>query len=142
MLQWYILCACRILHILVTLNLYQQPALTKFMVVPHYSYLVLKMPTEQGVLTLRGNVYTSYTYEDESFKVAEATNLSVRIEQTLVDASKIPAASRRSQSAKYHGSTSSPTSTRRSSWSMMIPARCPLSGPTWLLNRKMRSSCS
>jgi hypothetical protein len=59
------------------------------MAVLHYSYLVLKMPTEQGVLTLKGNVYTAYTYEEESFKVAETTDLSVRIEQTLVDASKI-----------------------------------------------------
>jgi hypothetical protein len=67
-----------------------QPALTKFMAVPHYSYLVLKMPTEQGVLTLRGNVYTAYTYEEESFKVAEAIDLSIHIEQTMVDASKIP----------------------------------------------------
>jgi hypothetical protein len=66
-----------------------QPALTKFMVVPHYSYLVLKMPTEQGVLTLRGNVYTAYTCEEESFKVVEATDLSIRMEQTLVDTSKI-----------------------------------------------------
>jgi hypothetical protein len=66
------------------------PALTKFMAVPHYSYLVLKMPTEQGILTLRGNIYTAYTCEEESFKVAEATDLSIRIEQTLVDASKIP----------------------------------------------------
>jgi hypothetical protein len=38
-----------------------QPALTKFMAVSHYSYLVLKMPNEQGVLTLKGNVYTVYT---------------------------------------------------------------------------------
>jgi hypothetical protein len=68
-----------------------RPALTKFMAVLHYSYLVLKMPTEQGVLTLRGNVYTAYTYKEESFKVAEATDLSIRMEQTLVDASKIPA---------------------------------------------------
>jgi hypothetical protein len=68
-----------------------RPALTKFMAVPHYSYLVLKMPTEQGVLTLRGNVYTAYTCEEESFKVVEATDLSVRMEQTLVDASKAPA---------------------------------------------------
>jgi hypothetical protein len=59
------------------------------MAVPHYSYLVLKMPTKQGVLTLRGNVYTTYTYEEKSFKVAEATDLSIRMEQTLVDASKI-----------------------------------------------------
>jgi hypothetical protein len=61
------------------------------MAVPHYSYLVLKMPTEHGVLTLRGNVYTAYTCEEESFMVAEATDLSIRIEQTLVDASKVPA---------------------------------------------------
>jgi hypothetical protein len=66
-----------------------RPALTKFMVVPYYSYLVLKMPTEQGVLTLRGNVYTACTCEEERFKVAEATDLSIRMEQTLVDASKI-----------------------------------------------------
>jgi muramoyltetrapeptide carboxypeptidase LdcA involved in peptidoglycan recycling len=60
------------------------------MAIPHYSYLVLKMPTEQGVLTLKGNVYTAYTCEEESFKVAEATDLSIHMEQTLVDTSKIP----------------------------------------------------
>jgi hypothetical protein len=59
--------------------------------VSYYSYLALKMPTEQGVLTLRGNVYTSYTYEEESFKVVEATDFSVHMEETLVNASKIPA---------------------------------------------------
>ena len=31
-----------------------RPSLTKFMAIPHYRYLVLKMPTEKGVLTLRG----------------------------------------------------------------------------------------
>jgi hypothetical protein len=66
-----------------------RPVLTKFMAVPHYSYLVLKMPTEQGILTLRGNIYTTYTCEEESFKVAEATDLSIHMEQTLVDASNI-----------------------------------------------------
>jgi hypothetical protein len=65
-----------------------QPALTKFIVVPHYSYLVLKMPTKHGILTLRGNVYTAYTYEEEGFKVAEATDLLIRMEQTLVAATK------------------------------------------------------
>ena len=46
-----------------------RPSLTKFKAVPHYSYLVLKMRTEKGVLTIRGNVYTTYTCEEESFKV-------------------------------------------------------------------------
>jgi hypothetical protein len=68
-----------------------QPVLTKFMALSHYSYLVLKMPTEHGILTLRGNVYTAYTCEEKSFKVAEATDISIRMEQTLVDATKTPA---------------------------------------------------
>ena len=37
-----------------------RPALTKFMAVPHYVYLVLKILMEQGVLTLRANVSTAY----------------------------------------------------------------------------------
>jgi len=53
--------------------------LTKFIGVPHYSYFVLKMPTEKGVLTIRGNVYTTYTCEEESFKVTEAIDLSIRM---------------------------------------------------------------
>jgi len=57
-----------------------RPSLTKFMPVPHYSYLVLKMPTEKGVLTVRGNIYTAYTYEEESFKVTEAIDLSIHME--------------------------------------------------------------
>jgi hypothetical protein len=67
-----------------------RPTLTKFMVVPYYSYLVLKMPTEHGVFTLRGNVYTAYTYEEEGFKVAKATDPSICMEQTLVAATKTP----------------------------------------------------
>jgi hypothetical protein len=36
------------------------PALPKFMAVPHYVYLLLKMPGRSGVLTLRGNLKKSY----------------------------------------------------------------------------------
>ena len=66
------------------------PSLTKFMVVPHYSYLVLKMPTEKGVLTIRGNVYTAYTYEEESFKITEAIDLSIWMTETATQAVQMP----------------------------------------------------
>ena len=68
-----------------------RPTLTKFMAIPHYRYLVLKMPTEKGVLTLRGNVYVAYTYEDDSFKIAEAHDLSIRMAETTLDAKQTPA---------------------------------------------------
>ena len=52
------------------------------MAVPHYSYLVLKMPIEKGVLTIKGNVYTAYTHEEEKFRVTEAIELSVQLAKT------------------------------------------------------------
>jgi hypothetical protein len=60
------------------------------MVLPHYRYLVLKMPTEKGVLTLRGNVFVAYTYEEDSFHVAEAHDLSLRMAATTMEAKKTP----------------------------------------------------
>jgi hypothetical protein len=37
-----------------------RPALAKFMAIPHYVYLLLKMPGKIGVLTLRGDLKKSY----------------------------------------------------------------------------------
>jgi hypothetical protein len=67
-----------------------RPSVTKFMAVPHYSYLVLKMPTEKGVLTVRGNIYTAYTCEEESFRVTEAIDLSIRMAETVAQAMQFP----------------------------------------------------
>jgi len=36
------------------------PALAKFMAVPHYIYLLLKIPSKIGVLTFRGDLLKSY----------------------------------------------------------------------------------
>jgi hypothetical protein len=32
-----------------------RPGLTKFMAIPHYSYMILKMPGPQGIITMRAN---------------------------------------------------------------------------------------
>ena len=43
-----------------------QPALAKFMAIPHYAYLVLKMPSPIGILSLRANLSIAYAYKTES----------------------------------------------------------------------------
>ena len=65
-------------------------ALAKFMVVPHYVYLVLKMPTEQGILTLCANLNVSYVWERESFMLAKATNISIRMQDYLAASQHVP----------------------------------------------------
>jgi hypothetical protein len=49
------------------------------MVIPHYVYLILKMPTEKVILSLRGNVLIAYKCEKEGYTTAEALELSIRM---------------------------------------------------------------
>ena len=66
-----------------------QPALAKFMVVPHYTYLVLKMPSHVGVLALRANLSIAYAYEIESLALAEATDLSIQMASVVTEAKTV-----------------------------------------------------
>jgi hypothetical protein len=50
-----------------------RPAIAKFMAVPHYTYLVLKMPSPAGVLSLQGDLKISFDCETEVVELA-ATN--------------------------------------------------------------------
>jgi hypothetical protein len=50
-----------------------RPAIAKFMVVPHYTYLVLKMPSPAGVLSLQGDLKISFDCDTEALELA-ATN--------------------------------------------------------------------
>ena len=61
-----------------------RPTLAKFMAMPHYTYLVLKMPTEQGVLSLHANLDVAYNCEKESFALAEATDISLHMQDCIM----------------------------------------------------------
>jgi hypothetical protein len=50
-----------------------RPAIAKFMAVLHYTYLVLKMPSPAGVLSLQGDLKISFDYDTEAVELA-ATN--------------------------------------------------------------------
>ena len=45
------------------------------MAIPHYAYLVLKMPSPVGVLALWANLSIAYAYEIESLALIEAKTL-------------------------------------------------------------------
>jgi hypothetical protein len=50
-----------------------RPAIAKFMAVPHYTYLVFKMPSPAGVLSLQGHLKISFDCDTEAVELA-ATN--------------------------------------------------------------------
>jgi hypothetical protein len=52
-----------------------RPAPAKFMAVPHYVYLLLKMPGRSGVLTLWGDLKKSYACNQEAIQYASTTRV-------------------------------------------------------------------
>jgi hypothetical protein len=63
-----------------------RPAIAKFMAVPHYTYLVLKMPSPAGVLSLQGALKISFDCDTEAVELA-ATNQVPNAMMEIYDAS-------------------------------------------------------
>jgi hypothetical protein len=50
-------------------------AIAKFMAVPHYTYLVLKMPSPAGVLSLQGDLRISHDCDTEAVEIASTNQV-------------------------------------------------------------------
>ena len=61
------------------------------MAIPHYAYLVLKMPSPAGVLSLWANLSIAYACETENLALAEATDLSIQMAGVVTEANTVPA---------------------------------------------------
>jgi hypothetical protein len=64
-----------------------RPAITKFMAVPHYTYLVLKMPSPAGVLSLQRDLKISHDSDTEAVEIA-STNQVPNVMMEVYAASK------------------------------------------------------
>jgi hypothetical protein len=62
-------------------------AIAKFMAIPHYTYLVLKMPSTARVLSLQGDLKISFDYDTKAVKLA-ATNQVPNVMMEIYAASK------------------------------------------------------
>jgi hypothetical protein len=54
-------------------------ALTKFMAIPHYAYLVQKMPEPCGVISNRGDVKQAYDCDKESYEMVNRLTSSTEL---------------------------------------------------------------
>jgi hypothetical protein len=59
----------------------ERQALTKFMAIPHYAYLVLKMPGPRGVISIRGDIKQSYDCDKESCEMADRLTASAELRE-------------------------------------------------------------
>ncbi|KAK1611269.1 hypothetical protein QYE76_034942 [Lolium multiflorum] len=94
-----------------------RPALTKFMAVPHYGYLKMKLPGPKGVITVAGDYRRSMDYATQSSKMAQTLVIATQ-KQLIHDAVALAKPRRRTcrlQATRLGRLTSSrPTTPRRS----------------------------
>jgi hypothetical protein len=64
-----------------------RPMLARFMAVPHYTYLVLKMPASKGVLTVYSDLIILFKCDNKALEIA-STNDSFGASDVMVDEAK------------------------------------------------------
>jgi hypothetical protein len=64
--------------------------LSRFMVIPHYAYLVLKMPGPRGVISIRGDIKRAFDYDRESCEIANRLIASVELQELKQALAKSP----------------------------------------------------
>nr|AAM00949.1 Putative retroelement [Oryza sativa Japonica Group]AAP52913.1 retrotransposon protein, putative, Ty3-gypsy subclass [Oryza sativa Japonica Group] len=73
-----------------------RPALAKFMAVPHYTYMMMKMPGPRGVLSLRSDIKQAVTCDKESCDMAQTREMAsaredIRLAAATASEGEIPA---------------------------------------------------
>jgi hypothetical protein len=60
-------------------NFWGRLALSKFMSIPHYAYLILKMPGSCGVISIRGDIKRAFDCDRESCETANRLQASAEL---------------------------------------------------------------
>jgi hypothetical protein len=87
-----------------------RPALSKFMAIPHYAYLVLKILGLRGIISIRGDINRAFDYDRESCEIANTLTTSAyfkELKQALAESPQTrscprPRSLRRPSSQRTH----------------------------------------
>jgi hypothetical protein len=67
-----------------------RPRLAKFTVVPHYSYMMLKMSGPQGIITVKADFHASMECYRGAIQTALASSTSVAQKHMIIEANMLP----------------------------------------------------
>jgi hypothetical protein len=122
-----------------------RPAIAKFMAVPHYTYLVLKMPSPAGVLLLQGDLKISHDCDTEAVEIASTNQVPNTMMEVYAALKKLAPSELDIPEKLDKANKPQPARrfwSRRSTSGQVTTARPPPSGPASAPNRNTRSSTS
>jgi hypothetical protein len=63
--------------------------LAKFMAIPHHTYLIMKMPTPNGILSVLRDIMVSYNYESATVELSKDSAIKAATTVMVAQAAKI-----------------------------------------------------
>jgi hypothetical protein len=69
--------------------IFGRPMLVKFMAIPHHSYLIMKMPTPNGILSVLGDTMVFYNCESATVKLSKDSAIKAAVTVMVAQAAKI-----------------------------------------------------
>jgi hypothetical protein len=63
--------------------------LVKFMAIPHHTYLIMKMSTPNGILSVLGDIMVSYNCESTVVKLSKDSTIKATTTVMVAQAAKI-----------------------------------------------------
>jgi hypothetical protein len=66
-----------------------RPMLTKFMVIPHHTYLIMKMPAPNGILSVLRDIMASYNCESATVELSKDSAIKAAATVMVAQAGKI-----------------------------------------------------
>jgi hypothetical protein len=64
--------------------IFGRPMLAKFMAIPHHTYLIMKMPAPNGILSVLGGIMVSYNCESATIELSKDS--AIKAAATVLDA--------------------------------------------------------
>jgi hypothetical protein len=69
--------------------IFSRPMLAKFMAIPHHTYLIMKMPAPNGILSVLGDIMVSYNCESATVELSKDSAIKVAATVMVAQAAKI-----------------------------------------------------
>jgi hypothetical protein len=66
-----------------------RPMLVKFMAIPHHTYLIMKMPAPNGILSVLGDIMVSYNCESATVELSKDSVIKAATTVMVAQATKI-----------------------------------------------------
>jgi hypothetical protein len=69
--------------------IFGRPMLAKFMAIPHHTYLIMKMPAPNGILSVLGDIMVSYNCESATVELSKDSTIKAVATIMVAQAAKI-----------------------------------------------------